>query len=50
MLLVFATACSSLPIGGDDVQRLTLVTRNGEGSVGSEEVMPVRFTKLETMG
>ena len=23
---------------------------NGEGSVGSEEVMPVRFTKLETMG
>ncbi|HEY0324728.1 MAG TPA: protein-L-isoaspartate(D-aspartate) O-methyltransferase [Allosphingosinicella sp.] len=39
-----------VPLGGDDVQRLTLVTRNAEGSVGTEEVMPVRFTKLETMG
>jgi protein-L-isoaspartate(D-aspartate) O-methyltransferase len=39
-----------VPLGGGDVQRLTLVTRNAEGSVGTEEVMPVRFTKLETMG
>ena len=39
-----------VPLGSDDVQRLTLVTRNGEGAVGTEEVMPVRFTKLETMG
>jgi len=39
-----------IPLGGDDVQRLTLVTKNGEGATGTEEVMPVRFTKLETMG
>lgn len=39
-----------IPLGGDDVQRLTLVTKNEAGSVGTEEVMPVRFTKLETMG
>ncbi len=39
-----------VPLGGDDVQRLTLITKNSDGHTGTEEVMPVRFTKLETMG
>ena len=39
-----------VPLGGDDVQRLTLVTKNEAGATGTEEVMPVRFTRLETMG
>ena len=39
-----------MPLGGDDVQRLTLVTKNEEAATGTEEVMPVRFTRLETMG
>ncbi|WP_166041204.1 protein-L-isoaspartate(D-aspartate) O-methyltransferase [Sphingosinicella sp. YJ22] len=39
-----------VPLGSDDVQRLTLVTKNEAGATGTEEVMPVRFTKLETMG
>ena len=39
-----------LPLGTDDVQQLSVVTRRPEGEVAVRGVMPVRFTKLETMG
>jgi protein-L-isoaspartate(D-aspartate) O-methyltransferase len=39
-----------LPLGTDEVQRLSVVTRAADGSPNIREVLPVRFTKLETMG
>ena len=39
-----------LPLGGDDVQRLSVVTRGADGAPAIRPVMPVRFTQLETMG
>jgi protein-L-isoaspartate(D-aspartate) O-methyltransferase len=39
-----------LPLGTDEVQRLSVVTRGADGSASVREVLPVRFTKLETMG
>jgi protein-L-isoaspartate(D-aspartate) O-methyltransferase len=39
-----------LPLGTDDVQQLSVVSRAPDGSVGVRGVIPVRFTKLETMG
>lgn len=38
-----------LPLGGEDVQALSVVTKNAEGWVGVRKVMPVRFTQLETV-
>ena len=37
------------PLGGQDVQQLTLVEKGSEGEVDYREVMAVRFTQLETM-
>ena len=37
------------PLGGSDVQQLTVVEKGREGEVDYREVMPVRFTQLETM-
>ena len=37
------------PLGGQDVQQLTLVDKGNEGEVDYREVMAVRFTQLETM-
>ena len=37
------------PLGGQDVQQLTLVEKGNEGEVDYREVMAVRFTQLETM-
>ena len=37
------------PLGGQDVQQLTLVEKGDEGEVDYREVMAVRFTQLETM-
>jgi len=36
-----------IPLGGKDIQQLTVVTRQADGTVGTREIMPVRFTRLE---
>lgn len=38
-----------VPLGGGDVQRLSVVSKEGPGGVLVEEFMAVRFTKLETV-
>jgi protein-L-isoaspartate(D-aspartate) O-methyltransferase len=37
-----------IPLGGKDVQQLSLVEKNEAGEVRTREIMPVRFTQLET--
>jgi protein-L-isoaspartate(D-aspartate) O-methyltransferase len=37
-----------IPLGGKDVQQLSVVTKRGDGTVTIREVLPVRFTQLET--
>ncbi|HEX8513353.1 MAG TPA: protein-L-isoaspartate(D-aspartate) O-methyltransferase [Allosphingosinicella sp.] len=37
-----------IPLGGKDVQQLSVVTKRGDGTVSIREVLPVRFTQLET--
>jgi protein-L-isoaspartate(D-aspartate) O-methyltransferase len=37
-----------IPLGGKDVQQLSLVTRSRAGEIETREVMSVRFTQLET--
>jgi protein-L-isoaspartate(D-aspartate) O-methyltransferase len=36
-----------MPIGGDDVQQLSVIEKGESGDVTTREVMPVRFTQLE---
>jgi protein-L-isoaspartate(D-aspartate) O-methyltransferase len=36
-----------IPLGGEDVQQLSVVSRNQEGDTAIRAVMPVRFTQLE---
>jgi protein-L-isoaspartate(D-aspartate) O-methyltransferase len=36
-----------VPLGGQDVQQLTLVEKSAEGDVTTRSIMPVRFTQLE---
>jgi protein-L-isoaspartate(D-aspartate) O-methyltransferase len=36
-----------VPLGGDDVQQLSVVERSSEGDTNIRSVMPVRFTQLE---
>jgi protein-L-isoaspartate(D-aspartate) O-methyltransferase len=38
-----------LPLGSEEVQRLSLVTKSVDGLTLVREVMPVRFTRLETV-
>ncbi len=38
-----------LPLGGKEVQQLSVVEKGQWGQVSTREVMPVRFTQLETM-
>jgi protein-L-isoaspartate(D-aspartate) O-methyltransferase len=38
-----------IPLGGKDVQQLSVVTREGDEAISIREVMPVRFTLLETI-
>jgi len=38
-----------IPLGGDEVQQLSIVTEGADGEPRIEEIMPVRFTKLETV-
>lgn len=37
------------PLGGKDVQQLSLIEKGSEGEIEIREVLPVRFTQLETM-
>ena len=37
-----------IPLGGKDIQQLTIVTKAAEGEIANREVIPVRFTQLET--
>jgi protein-L-isoaspartate(D-aspartate) O-methyltransferase len=36
-----------LPLGGEDVQQLSVVTKQTDGDISTREVMAVRFTQLE---
>jgi protein-L-isoaspartate(D-aspartate) O-methyltransferase len=36
-----------IPLGGDDIQQLSVVERHGHGETTTRAVMPVRFTQLE---
>ncbi|HEY0411997.1 MAG TPA: protein-L-isoaspartate(D-aspartate) O-methyltransferase [Allosphingosinicella sp.] len=38
-----------MPLGGKDVQQLSVVDKRLDGSLDTREVMPVRFTQLETV-
>lgn len=37
-----------IPLGGKDVQQLSVVTKASDGSLSIREVLPTRFTQLET--
>ena len=37
-----------IPLGGKDVQQLSIVEKSPDGSVAVQAVLPVRFTQLET--
>jgi protein-L-isoaspartate(D-aspartate) O-methyltransferase len=37
-----------MPLGGKDVQQLTVLTKQTDGSLDARPVLPVRFTRLET--
>ena len=37
-----------IPLGGKEVQQLSLVTKDAEGSAATRSILPVRFTQLET--
>jgi protein-L-isoaspartate(D-aspartate) O-methyltransferase len=43
------TGCMVMPLGSGDRQQLTAVTKDASGAVLRREVMPVRFTHLETI-
>ena len=36
-----------MPLGGQDVQQLTVIERQSGGATATREIMPVRFTQLE---
>ena len=36
-----------IPLGGQDVQQLSVVTKDAEGEITTRIIMPVRFTQLE---
>ena len=37
-----------IPLGGKDIQQLSVVTKSADGEVTIREVLPTRFTQLET--
>ena len=39
-----------IPLGGEDVQALSVVEKDDDGSIKVRRIMPVRFTRLETIG
>ena len=38
-----------MPLGGKDVQHLTVLTKQEDGNIDASPIIPVRFTQLETM-
>jgi protein-L-isoaspartate(D-aspartate) O-methyltransferase len=38
-----------LPLGGEEAQALTVVDKDGTGQVRRRALLPVRFSRLETM-
>jgi len=38
-----------IPLGGKDVQQLSVVAKDDRAEISTREVIPVRFTQLETM-
>ncbi|HEV2745836.1 MAG TPA: protein-L-isoaspartate(D-aspartate) O-methyltransferase [Allosphingosinicella sp.] len=38
-----------IPVGSGDVQQLSVIDKGGEGEIETREVIPVRFTRLESM-
>ena len=38
----------AIPIGGQDIQQLSVIDKTGSGEIRTREIMPVRFTELET--
>ena len=36
-----------IPLGGTEIQQLSVVEKNGSGEAKTREIMPVRFTQLE---
>jgi protein-L-isoaspartate(D-aspartate) O-methyltransferase len=36
-----------IPLGGTDVQQLSVIEKDASGAISTREVMPVRFTQLE---
>ncbi len=38
-----------IPLGGKDVQQLSVVEKDGDGEASSRALMPVRFTQLEVV-
>ncbi len=36
-----------IPLGGKDVQQLSVIEKGADGEVDTRAVMPVRFTQLE---
>jgi len=39
-----------IPLGGGDVQQLSVVEKTIDGLVATRALMPVRFTRLELAG
>lgn len=39
-----------IPLGSEDVQVLSVIEKNAGGSTELRQIMPVRFTRLETIG
>jgi len=37
-----------IPIGGQDIQQLSVIEKTSSGEIRTREIMPVRFTELET--
>jgi protein-L-isoaspartate O-methyltransferase len=38
-----------VPLGDEEVQQLSLVVKKADGTAATRAIMPVRFTRLETM-
>ena len=36
-----------MPLGGKDVQQLTVLEKKSDGNLEARPIMPVRFTQLE---
>jgi protein-L-isoaspartate O-methyltransferase len=39
-----------VPVGGSDIQQLSVIAKQAGGEVSARQVMAVRFTQLEASG